>query len=279
MSTKDTLSEANLRPKKRFGQHFLADERILQRILAAAEVGPEDIVLEIGPGLGSLTRALAGRARLVLGVEIDEQLVALLCQQLSASSHVRIVAGDIMAVDIVRLLEAEIPDLSAYKVVANIPYNITAGLLRRLLEASRRPQLIVLMVQHEVAQRITAAPGQMSLLSVSVQFYGRPRVIHRVPAGAFYPPPKVDSAIVRIDPHEQLPLVETEVDAFFAVVRAGFSQRRKQLRNALAGGLRRQQEEITAALVASGIAEQRRAQTLSMAEWLALYRALCAPRG
>jgi 16S rRNA (adenine1518-N6/adenine1519-N6)-dimethyltransferase len=198
---------------------------------------------------------------------------------------VQVVGGDILALDISELVAAEQasdparggvsdPAEPAYKVVANIPYNITSAVLRHLLEARTRPQLIVLMVQKEVAQRITAKPGDMSLLSVSVQFYGRPRLIHRVPARAFYPVPKVDSAIIRIDPHPQLPLEPEEVEPFFAVVRAGFGQRRKQLRNSLSHGLCSSAERIAGALAQAGVDSERRAQTLSIGEWVALYRAL-----
>jgi 16S rRNA (adenine1518-N6/adenine1519-N6)-dimethyltransferase len=190
---------------------------------------------------------------------------------------VRVVAGDILALDISELLAAvqtSGPTERVYKVVANIPYNITSAVLRHLLEACLRPQLIVLMVQKEVAQRITAKPGDMSLLSVSVQFYGQPRLIHRVPAKAFYPVPKVDSAIIRIDPHPQLPLEPEEVRLFFDVVRAGFGQRRKQLRNSLMHGLGLPAECILGALAQAGVDGERRAQTLSVGEWVALHRAL-----
>ena len=191
--------------------------------------------------------------------------------------------GDILALPISELLATELVSRPAerdargpmaYKVVANIPYNITSAVLRHLLEATMRPELIVLMVQKEVAQRITAKPGDMSLLSVSVQFYGRPRLMHRVPARAFYPVPKVDSAIIRIAPHPQLPLGSEEIAPFFDVVRAGFGQRRKQLRNSLAHGLALSAKRIAGALSEAAVDGKRRAQTLSIGEWVALYRAL-----
>jgi 16S rRNA (adenine1518-N6/adenine1519-N6)-dimethyltransferase len=277
MTTQSLLREWQLTPQKELGQNFLVDRGVLAHILAAAEISATDMVLEIGPGLGTLTQALAEHAQRVVAVELDQKLVAILHDRLQVCSNVQIVAGDILALDIAELLTAEPasgPAGCVYKVVANIPYNITSAVLRHLLEASIRPQLIVLMVQKEVAQRITARPGDMSLLSVSVQFYGRPRVIRRVPAAAFYPVPKVDSAIIRIDPHPHLPLEPAEIEPFFAVVRAGFGQRRKQLHNSLVHGLGLPAESIVEALAQAGVDGERRAQTLGVGEWVGLYRAL-----
>lgn len=277
MTAKALLHEWELRPQKELGQNFLVDRRVLGQILAAAEIDAADTVLEIGPGLGTLTQALAEQARRVVAVELDRQLVAILHDRLQALPNVQIVVGDILALPISELLPAaQTSSLAgrAYKVVANIPYNITSAVLRHLLEARIRPQLIVLMVQREVAQRITAKPGDMSLLSVSVQFYGQPRLICRVPARAFYPVPKVDSAIIRIDPHPQLPLAPEEIEPFFDVVRAGFSQRRKQLRNSLLHGLGLSVASIAGALAQAAVDGERRAQTLSVSEWVTLYRAL-----
>lgn len=279
MTTQSLLREWQLTPHKELGQNFLVDRGVLGHILAAAEISATDTVLEIGPGLGTLTQALAEHAQRVVAVEIDRQLVAILHDRLQGFPNVRVVAGDILALEIAGLLAVEpagVPAGRVYKVVANIPYNITSAVLRHLLEASLRPQLIVLMVQREVAQRITARPGDMSLLAVSVQFYGRPRLVHRVPAGAFYPVPKVDSAIIRIDPHPELPLAPEQVAPFFAVVRAGFGQRRKQLRNSLLRGLGLPAEVIVRALAQAGVDGERRAQTLSVEEWVTLYRALSA---
>lgn len=277
METRSLLRKWGIRPQKGLGQSFLADRRVLKHILGAAEICAADTVLEVGPGLGTLTEALAERAGKVVAVELDQQLIPILQERLRRFNNARLVWGDILALDIVDLLQAQqVPNTVAYKVVANIPYNITSAVLRHLLEARIRPRLIVLMVQKEVAQRITAPPGDMSLLSVSVQFYGRPRLVHHVPARAFYPVPRVDSAIIRIEPHEQLPLPAEELEAFFDVVRAGFGQRRKQLRNALLHGLGLSQETLAQALAQANIASDRRAQTLNIGEWIALYRALRA---
>jgi 16S rRNA (adenine1518-N6/adenine1519-N6)-dimethyltransferase len=275
MEIKALLRELQLRPQKQLGQNFLVDRRVLKQILAVAEIGSEDTVLEVGSGLGTLTQALAEQAQRVVAVEVDERLVAILRQRLEAFPNTEIVLGDILALDIAGLVQEEpAHDGPCYKVVANIPYYITSAVLRHLLEASVRPQLIVLMVQREVAQRIVAKPGQMSLLAVSVQFYGQPRLVSRVSARSFYPVPKVDSAIVRIDPHEQLPVDAGDITPFFDVVRAGFAQRRKQLRNALVHGLALPPEHIVQAMASAGIDRRRRAQTLSVREWVALYRVL-----
>jgi len=275
MRTKALLRELGIRPQKALGQNFLVDERILQRILAAAEVSSADAVLEIGAGLGTLTEALAERVQRLVAVEIDRCLVNFLRQRLAAFPNTRIVQGDILSLDICQLLQREpVEAIVPFKVVANIPYYITSAVLRHLLETPVRPQLIVLMVQREVAQRIVATQGQMSLLAVSVQFYGEPSITGRVPAQAFYPVPNVDSAIVRIVPHDRLPLSGDDVAVFFRVVRAGFGQRRKQLRNSLAHGLALPVNLIARTLAVAGIERQRRAQTLSVGEWVILYRAL-----
>lgn len=277
MDIKGLLRQLELRPRKGLGQNFLIDQRVLIKILAAAEVGSEDTVLEVGAGLGTLTQALAERARRVVAVEVDPQLVPVLRTRLESNPNTEIVQGDILALDIATLMWGECTHRALpYKVVANIPYYITSAVLRHLLEASARPQLIVLMVQKEVAQRIVAQPGEMSLLAVSVQFYALPRLVARIPARAFYPQPKVDSAIVRLDPQPQLPLETDDIGPFFKVVRAGFAQRRKQLRNALAHGLGLSPQLVTRAMSGAGIDPRRRAQTLSVAEWVTLYRTLSA---
>lgn len=278
MSVKTQLGELNTRPRKALGQSFLVSPGVLQHILSAAEASAEDVVLEIGPGLGVLTRALADRVRRVVAVEVDPVLAGGLGEKLRDCVNVEIVTGDILALDVATLMTGETvaPWLATvgYKVVANIPYYITSAVIRQLLEARIKPALIVLMVQKEVAQRITAAPGAMSLLAVSVQFYGTPRLVHFVPAGAFYPVPKVDSAILRIEPRAEPRMNNVETNGFFGIVRAGFSQKRKQLRNSLAQGLHVPTLTIDQGMKSAGIDPQRRAQTLSVEEWINLYRAL-----
>lgn len=281
MNVKSQLRDLNVRPRKGLGQNFLVSRGVLDHIVDAAQVAAEDVVLEIGPGLGVLTRALAGRARRIVAVEIDPVLVANLREQLQDCGNVEIVGGDVLALNVPGLIRGDVPaalSSGTYKVVANIPYYITSAVIRHLLEAKLKPSLIVLMVQKEVAQRITAAPGEMSLLSVSVQFYGTPRLVHHVPAGAFYPVPRVDSAILRIEPRADPRLDDSEVDGFFQVVRAGFGQKRKQLRNSLAQGLRLPASAINRGMSNAALDPERRAQTLSVEEWIALYRALEAAK-
>ena len=262
------LQQHGLRPKKSLGQNFLYDDNILARIVEIAGVSPEDNVLEIGPGVGHLTRHLAGAARRVVAVELDDRLMPVLHEQLADAEHVTLVHGDILEQD-----PAEWFGARAYKVVANVPYYITGAILQHLLEGQSKPQRMVMTLQREVAERIVARPGQMTLLSVSVQFFGVPHIEGEIKAGAFWPRPDVDSAIVRIELHQTPPLEPEEQSAFFRIVRTGFSQKRKQLqKNLRALGYERRQ--IVALLRQAGIDPRRRAQTLSVADWLAVYRTL-----
>lgn len=266
MHPKHLLDRYQIEPKKSLGQNFLFDEGLLGRIVAAAELSPEDEVLEVGPGLGALTRPLAAAARRVVAVELDGRLLPVLESELNGLSNVELVQGDV--------LELAPADWFAapYVVVANVPYYITGAILRHLLGSQPRPRRLVLTVQREVADRLTAKPPDMSLLAVSVQYYGRVRLVSAVRAGAFWPRPEVDSAVVRIDVEErhlwgagagQNALPEA---AFFRVVRAGFSEKRKQLKNNLRQ-LGLDDVAIAAALERAGIDGRRRAETLSVAEW------------
>ncbi|HSB65148.1 MAG TPA: 16S rRNA (adenine(1518)-N(6)/adenine(1519)-N(6))-dimethyltransferase RsmA [Anaerolineales bacterium] len=256
------LRQHGLHPDKSLGQNFLLDEAALQKVVEAAMLTPQDVVLEIGPGLGSLTRQLAVHTSQVIAVEIDHDLVPVLHQVLNEFSNVTVIQGDILALDPVRLVSS-----SEYLVVANIPYNITSALIRHLLEASTPPRRLVLTVQEEVAQRICARPGDMSLLALSVQVYGDPEIIAKIPAGVFYPPPRVDSAILRIERYPA-PLIPVDrLDVFFRLIKAGFSQKRKTLRNALSAGLHLSTANIETLLRTAGIDHMRRAETLSLLEW------------
>jgi 16S rRNA (adenine1518-N6/adenine1519-N6)-dimethyltransferase len=266
LSVRQLLDKHDLRPRKGLGQHFLADPNILRKIVEAAELSSDSVALEIGPGLGTLTRWLAKSAGYVVAVELDERMLALLREELADLPNLKLVQGDILELDPVGLIR----DLSSnlvYTAVANLPYYITSGAIRHLLEAEPPPNRLVLMVQLEVARRIVAEPGDMSLLAVSVQFYGRPRIVAKIPAGAFVPPPKVVSAVVRIDTYDTPPVAALSAEDFFRVVRAGFGQKRKQLKNALAAGLGLPPADVSAAMVHAGIEPKRRAQTLSLAEW------------
>jgi 16S rRNA (adenine1518-N6/adenine1519-N6)-dimethyltransferase len=277
-SVRELLDKYGLRLHKGLGQHFLTDPNILRKIVEAAELTPETVVLEIGPGLGTLTRWLTQAAGRVVAVELDEAMVQALRSELGHVPNLQVVHGDILQLDPPALVHnPQSPNLqspSDYVVVANLPYYITSAALRHVLEAAPPPHRLVLTVQREVAARIVAGPGAMSLLAVSVQFYGRPRLVAKIPAGAFIPPPKVDSAVVRIDTYPSPPVQVSDTENFFRVVRAGFGQKRKQLRNALAGGLGLSSSEANAALARAGVEPSRRAETLSLEEWAALAREL-----
>ena len=256
------LRRYDLRPSKGLGQNFLQDNHALQEIVSAANLGPADVVMEIGPGLGSLTRYLALSARSVTAVELDRKLFPALESVLAPYKNVRLVQGDIL-----KLNPAELMETPGYIVVANIPYYITSVVIRHLLEAEQRPSRVVLTVQKEVAERICAGAGRMSLLALSVQVYGKPVIGTTIPAEAFYPPPKVDSAVLCIEIYAQPIIPADRLDRFFILIKAGFSQKRKTLRNALSGGLRIAPVESEELLSAAGIDPQRRAETLSLEEW------------
>jgi 16S rRNA (adenine1518-N6/adenine1519-N6)-dimethyltransferase len=261
---KEILKWHRIEPKKSLGQNFLFDENMLGRIVAAAELTADDNVLEIGAGLGHLTMMLAETAVRVIAVEIDNRLLPILHNQFEHLDHVTIIHGDILQ------QEPALMFTQPYKVVANVPYYITGGILRHLLSAPIKPTRMVLTVQKEVAERLTAVPPQMSLLAVSVQLYGDVQFIDTLKAGSFWPRPDVDSAVIRIDLHDEPSLPLPEENAFFRVVKAGFSQKRKQLqKNMRQLGLSR--EEITAVMQQAHIEEKRRAETLRVTEWIALY--------
>lgn len=276
-----------LHPKRSLGQNFLFDEHHLARIAQAAALTTDDIVLEIGPGLGALTTLLAQAAGRVVAVELDNRLIEFLETQLARFANVEIVHGDILELDPAQLLDGSAaPSLQDthppnafrpnYKVVANLPYYITSAVLRHLLEASIRPGVAVVMVQKEVAERICAEAGNLSLLAVSVQFYARPQIVHRVPAGAFTPAPKVDSAVLRLNVYPQPVVTDIEPERYFRVVRAGFGQKRKQLGNSLSANLGLPKAQVLGALEAAGIDPRRRAETLTLDEWGTLCRTLAA---
>jgi 16S rRNA (adenine1518-N6/adenine1519-N6)-dimethyltransferase len=269
------LGQCGFKPKKRLGQHFLVDEAVLERILSAAELSPGDIVVEIGPGLGILTEGLARRGAKVIAVELDSKLVALLKKRLAAFPDVKIIHADILKVTPRRLLQDNLTasELTrGYKVIANLPYYITSPVLSHFLEVQPRPSEMVVMVQKEVGEAIAAAPGKMRLLSVKAQFYSKPAIISYVPAASFYPPPKVDSVILRLDVYSQPPIEVSDVASFFDIVIHGFSAPRKQLRNSLAHSLEMPPSQVALLLEEAGIEAKRRAETLSLEEWRELWK-------
>lgn len=274
--TKALLREFNLKAKKSLAQHFLIDRGILNKIVAGADLAPDDIVVEVGPGLGVLTKELAERVGRLIAVELDQNMVAVLKRSFGAMPNVTIIHKDVLETTPEELFaEAGIVPPSSgaikYKVVANLPYYITSAVLRHFLEAKLKPEIIVVMVQKEVAEQITAPPGDMRILSVSVQFYGKPKIVRTVSRGCFYPAPDVDSAVLRVDLHPQPLLPPEEDEGFFDVVHAGFCAPRKQFGNALSQGFRIPKAAATAILEKAGIDPMRRAETLSIGEWVHLY--------
>lgn len=274
VEVKRLLRQSGLKAKKGLGQHFLIDEKALETIIIAAELSPEDIVIEVGPGLGVLTIELARRAGKVIAVELDTKLASLLKRRLASLPNVNIVNADILKVSPTQLLGEE----NNYKVVANLPYYVTSPILHYFVEASPKPSLMVVMVQKEVGIAIAASPGKMSLLAVSLQVYSKPKIISYVSSQSFYPPPKVDSAIVRFDLFPEPAVKIADIDGFFKVVRCGFSSPRKQLRNSLAHGLEVKPAEVGLLLEKARIEPQRRAETLSLEEWARLYDVLAASK-
>jgi 16S rRNA (adenine1518-N6/adenine1519-N6)-dimethyltransferase len=268
------LRKHNVPARKGLGQHFLVDASAVSRIVDAAELTRDDVVLEIGSGPGTLTGELAERAGRVLAVELDERMLAPLRESIRDHDNVHVVHGDILEQNIGELVGGR-----PYKVVANLPFYITSAVLRHVLGSVPRPCLVVVTVQREVADRIVGRSRRrgrrqrtprMSLLAVSIGFYGQARIVSRIPAGSFRPMPAVDSAIVRVEVYDPLPWGEVDDRQFFRVARAGFAESRKQLRNALAHNLGVPVARVLGACQEAGIDASRRAETLSIEEWVRL---------
>lgn len=267
--TRKLLQHSHLRARKGLGQHFLVDEAVLDLIISTAQLTPDDVVIEVGPGLGVLTRELVRQAGWVVAVELDNKLADLLKQTLATFENLTIVNEDVLEVDPAILLQNS--GLSSrYKVVANLPYYIASPVLRHFLETEVKPQLMVVMVQKEVAEEIVAKHGRMSLLSVGVQLYAEAEIAGYVPARCFFPPPEVDSALLKVTPYPRPTVEIRNTESFFALVRAGFSAPRKQVANSLAKGLGIPKTEAILLLEKTQIAPQRRAETLTLEEWARL---------
>ena len=262
LNAADLLKQYGLRADKRLGQNFLQDPHALQKIVDLAEIRPTDTVLEIGPGLGSLTRYLAAAAQKVVAIELDEKLFPPLEAVIAPYLNVRLVHGDILDIE-----PNEIIEQGDYLVVANIPYYITSGVIRHLLESDPKPRRAVLTIQKEVAERICAGPGDMSLLALSVQVYGQPHTAAHISAGAFFPAPKVNSSVLVVDIYPEPLVAANLLDTFFLLIKAGFSQKRKKLRNSISAGIHQSPAETEILLRAADIDPQRRAETLSLEEW------------
>jgi len=261
LNIRSLLSSYGLRPSKGLGQNFLVDDIILRRIVKESGITNKDFVLEIGPGLGSLTRYIALAAHQVIAVELDQKLFPALQDILSSFSNIQLIQGDILQLDPWDLISG-----TDYLVVANIPYYITSALLRHLLSRSPKPRRIVLTIQKEMAERICAST-KLSLLALSVQVFGKPSILMEINAKSFYPVPKVESALISIDIHPFESIPPEKLDIFFLLAKSGFSQKRKNLRNSLASGLKVSHGEIESILHASEIDMNRRAESLSLMEW------------
>ncbi len=266
-SPKALLDSYQILPKKSLGQNFMHDPNALEKIVASAEPSPSDTVVEVGAGAGALTDILARAARQVFSIEVDERLRPLLEERFDDRANVYLVFDDILKTNVTALVGA-----SDYIVVANVPYYISSAILWRFLESARSPRRMILTMQYEVAERVIGAPGAMNLLSIATQFYGAPRIVGKFGPAVFWPRPNIDSAIVRIDTHEAPPVNVPSRELFFRVVKAGFSMKRKQLKNSLSGGLQIRSAISRDLLRAAEIDPQRRAETLSLAEWARLTR-------
>jgi 16S rRNA (adenine1518-N6/adenine1519-N6)-dimethyltransferase len=258
---KSLLEKNNAKALKTMGQNFLIEKSVLQKIITAAPLNKKDTVLEIGPGLGTLTRQLAEQVKTVIAIEKDQAMAQILQETTKDYQNITIIQSDVL-----KTSQDALPN--HYKLVANLPYYITSPIIRMFLESQHQPESMVLMVQKEVAQRICNAPPNMSILAVSVQFYATAKVICYVSKGCFWPRPNVDSAIISIIPHTKKP--STDPDIFFKIVKAGFLHPRKQLGNNLSEGLKTSKEEIKIWLAGYGLQSSQRAETLTIEEWTSL---------
>lgn len=270
LTSKKTIQEVfsrhHDRPKKGLGQNFLVSRQILTKILQAANIKQRDIILEIGPGIGTLTCELAKLSKKVIAVEKDPKMIDILQESVAGHNNVEGIQGDIL-----KIFPA-LPISTPYKVAANLPYYITSPVIRMLLEARRPPRKLILMVQKEVAQRICAAPPKMSLLAVSVQFYAKPKIVSYVSRTSFWPQPKVDSAIIKITPRRSAHDSARSSKPFFRIVKAGFSQPRKQIINNFIHAFGLDRTEIKKWLLNCKIDPSQRPQTLRLKDWMCLAR-------
>ena len=270
MAYDDPVTGSRGRRRKALGQHRLVDHRVLRRIVGAADFGDEDTVIEVGAGSGLLTELLAQRASRLIAVEMDTELTAGLRERFRGRDNVSVVEADVLSISPDEVLTrggGRMP----YVVVGNLPYFIGSAILRHFLTARAQPGWLLVTLQAEVARNIAAGPGKMSYLSVEMQYYAQPRLLFEIPAAAFRPPPKVRSAVVRLDTRQGTAVEVHDREAFFRLVQAGFAAPRKQLRNALSIGLECGTAEAESMLGAAGVEPTRRAQTLTLEEWAGLY--------
>jgi len=260
---KRTLKAYGAHTKKDLGQHFLVNPEALQSIVEAAELTKEDKVLEVGPGMGVLTNELCKHAGEVIALEFDKAMISIVKTSCIKHTNLKVINADVLKFDS--------SELGQYKLVANLPYYITSPVLRLFLEAENKPDEMVILVQREVAERICAKPARMSILAISVQFYGNPKIVEVIPRTSFFPAPKIDSAILKIRIYKK-PLFDVDVPLFFRLVKAGFGEKRKQLINSLSGGLTLNKETTELLLKDAGISTMARAESLAMMDWYNLYK-------
>ncbi len=282
---RNLIKKYQIRPLKRLGQNFLIDKGAIKKIIRAANLGPKDIVLEIGPGLGALTQELAKKAKRVIAVEKDRRMVEILKETLKDFKNIEIIQGDIL-----KIFNSQF-SIFNYKIVGNLPFYLTAPVIRKFLEDEKPPKVMVLVVQKEVGQRIVTQPPDMNLLAVSVQFYAKPEIVSYISKKSFWPQPKVDSAIIKIVSRQlrkhsealrrersslrlRVPVSRQFRERFFRIVRAGFSQPRKQLINNLSKGLKIERERVKSWLLKNNIQPTQRAETLNIQEWISLVKSL-----
>ncbi len=259
---KDLFRHYNLKPKDYFGQNFLVDEIVLDQIVNAGDLKKTDTVVEVGPGLGILTQELAKKAGRVIAIEKDRHLLPILKVNIKEFSNVEVHNQDALKFNFENQIKGQ------YKVVANIPYYLTSHLFQHFLAQKNRPTSLVLLVQKEVAQRVTAEPGNLSILGISVQLFAKPEIVSIVDKRSFWPIPKVDSAIIKITPWNEYKVKDEK--EFFRLVKIGFSAKRKQLHNNLSSGLKKTTEETKKWLTENGIDPQSRAEDLSVSQWVQL---------
>ncbi len=265
-SWRELLRELEVAPSKALGQNFLHDRKIVRRIVSVAGIDDQTDVLEVGPGLGILTEELVRNAGTVTAIELDQRLATRL--QHHFENRARIIQGDILETDVSQLMSS-----GDYVVVANLPYSIATAAIQHLLEAEHPPKHLVIMVQREVAQRMVAQPPEMSILSAAVQFYSKPKIQFRIGSGAFIPRPNVESAVIRLDLHPELPLPASQHQRFFRLMKSGFAQKRKRVDNSIAASLNLNKADVRSVIEQAGIDPARRAETLDIPEWVRLVQA------
>ncbi|MCH7605141.1 16S rRNA (adenine(1518)-N(6)/adenine(1519)-N(6))-dimethyltransferase RsmA [Patescibacteria group bacterium] len=260
---KQLFSHHGIRAKKYLGQNFLVDQNAIRKILLVAELNKDDVVIEVGPGLGALTQEIAPRVKRLIAIEKDRGMFEILKQRIGDFQNIELINEDILQFDPTYQIRH-----TPYKVVASLPYAIATSVIRKFLEAEHQPESMVLMIQKEVAQRISAKPPKMNILAVSVQFYATPKIMARVSRNSFWPSPRIDSAILKIIPVDTNK--NTNVREFFKVVKAGFSQPRKQLANNLSKELGLEKPQTESWLSQSNIKPTQRAETLTIQDWINL---------